>query len=273
MKFEKTTEHIPIAYGLYHISYDYLNHLKRADNNVIDPDENDLYCGPVYHAVADGKICGFFVPVDINTFECYDVFPMYLFCSKLGGDLLDFGKMIPLANPNLVTPVTDEKCLSEYLVTIKDRIEECANYVLGVTNGIIKPDEININARYQRKAASEIKIVRINKSYLESLRYSDYKTADSEHMLYCGPVILADKDEMNSEPLYIPIIENIAKLDGTIDMQTCLHNRELGELDFRHMIPCPEKEMEIVNDEKRHGYYNAHRKGIEIIAKRCINNT
>lgn len=36
------------------------------------------------------------------------------------------------------------------------------------------------------------------------------------------------------------------------------------------MIPCPEKEMEIINDEKRHGYYNAHRKDIEIIANRCI---
>lgn len=268
MKFEKSTERMPIEYGLYRIDHDYLNHLKKADDKIIDPDKNDLYCGPVYHAVADGKICGFFVPVDIKTFKDYDVFPMHLFCGKLGGDLLDFEKMIPLVNPTLAVRVIDEKCLNDYIVTIRDRIEECANYVFGIASGEIKPDKININARYQKRTASEIKIVRINKDYLESLRYSDYKTADTKHTLYCGPVVL--KNETNNESVYIPIIENITKLDGTIDMQTCLHYRELGELDFRHMIPCPENEMEIVNDEKRYGYYNAHRKGIEIIANRCI---
>lgn len=145
MSFAKATETFPVPFGMYHLDHDYVNALKKADNNVIDPNENDLYCGPAFTHQSERGLVAFFVPVDISTYDEYDVLPMTLYLGKLGGDFLDFTKMIPVVNERFLSRDILRNDVDNYITKIRPRIEECAEFAIGVQQGTIDPKNSNIN--------------------------------------------------------------------------------------------------------------------------------
>ena len=129
MKFEKSTEKCSIPYGLYHLDHDYISDVRKTEPNTIDPEINDVYCGPVYHATSERGIFGFFVPVDVKTYESSPMF-MALFENGVFADILDFKKMLPVVNSRFITPANENTDLVAFCNNGQNDFEICADAVI-----------------------------------------------------------------------------------------------------------------------------------------------
>lgn len=125
MKFEQLTEKCNIPYGVYHLDHDYINSIRETEPNAIDPEKNDVYCGPVYHATSERGVFGFFVPVDVKKFEKSAAF-MAIFENGVYADVLDFKKMLPVVDDRFVTPVKANGELCAFCDNGKNDFEICA---------------------------------------------------------------------------------------------------------------------------------------------------
>lgn len=129
MKFEKTTQKCDIPFGLYRVDHKYLNSLHKADKNVISPEENDLYCGPVYHAKTERGVVGFFVPVDEKEYNSATVFAGIFMEGNYMG-IMDFNKMIPIVDKRFLSSETNNKRLVDFCINGKDRMETCGDTIM-----------------------------------------------------------------------------------------------------------------------------------------------
>lgn len=124
MNYEKSNEKCNVPFGVYHVNHEYLQSLRKNDNNVIDPENSDIYCGPVYHATCDRGIFGFFVPVDMKEYEASTVFLSAFEDGVLSG-FLDFKKMIPVVHERFLTPANENKNLEIFCKNGKEEFEIC----------------------------------------------------------------------------------------------------------------------------------------------------
>lgn len=98
MEFTKSETPCDMSFGLYRIDHDYIDALRKNEKLIIDPNVNDLYCGPVYHGTCDRGVFGFFVPIDEKYFDNTDMLLM-AFCNGNFAGFADYNKMIPVVNP------------------------------------------------------------------------------------------------------------------------------------------------------------------------------
>lgn len=129
MKFEKTTQKCDIPFGLYRVDHEYLNSLHKADKNVISPEENDLYCRPVYHAKTERGVVGFFVSVDEKEYNSATVFAGIFMEGDLFG-FIDFNKLIPIVDKRFLSTETNNKLLVEFCMKSQTETETCASAMM-----------------------------------------------------------------------------------------------------------------------------------------------
>ncbi len=131
MKFEKCNEPSQTPFGVYNIDKDYIKALKKADDNVLDPEINNRYCGPVYHAICERGPMDFFVPVAIN----FDNANMILVCFQDGifAEYFDFKKMIPCVDTRFLELNNSNTDLIQFCDKNKDALEHYAEFVIDAT--------------------------------------------------------------------------------------------------------------------------------------------
>lgn len=132
MSFTKAFEPSTIPFGVYHFDHDYVKALKNTDDNVIDPEENDRYCGPVYSAVSERGPVAFFVPVD-PSYESNDVFST-MFIDGIYGEIFDLRKMIPCVDKRFISTDSSNEHLISFCKSAKDDLEYYADYVMKANN-------------------------------------------------------------------------------------------------------------------------------------------
>ena len=118
----------PPEFGIYTISKNYINYLRKVDANVTDPEITNIYCGPVCRMDTKKGPTDYFVPVDVNTFNTRSGFVM-AFCDGVLADLMDFKRMIPCLPTEYKLNASNSK-LTEFCISEKELIEECAKIVM-----------------------------------------------------------------------------------------------------------------------------------------------
>ncbi len=131
MKFEKCNEPSQTPFGVYNIDKDYIKALKKADDNVLDPEINNRYCGPVYHAICERGPMDFFVPVDY-IYEERSGF-LLTFENGIMCDFLDFKKMIPCVDIRFLTPNVENEQLIKFCNNAQKEMKRCAEFVINAT--------------------------------------------------------------------------------------------------------------------------------------------
>ena len=89
-----TTPETSPEFGVYRISKDYINHLRRADPRVTDPEKTTTYCGPVYRAETKRGPVDYFVPIDVDMYTSQKFF-LTVFLEGIFAEIMDFKRMIP----------------------------------------------------------------------------------------------------------------------------------------------------------------------------------
>lgn len=126
MNFEKSTEKCNIPFGVYRVDHAYIQSMRKNEQNIIDPETNDVYCGPVYHASCDRGVFGFFVPIDTPEYESANVFAALFMEGNYAG-IFDFNKMIPVIHERFLTPFTKNERLIKFCKNAADELETCAD--------------------------------------------------------------------------------------------------------------------------------------------------
>lgn len=134
MKFEKSTEKCDIPFGVYHVNHDFIQSLRENEQNIIAPEINDVYCGPVYHAVCDRGVFGFFVPIDVPEYESANVFAALFMEGEYAG-VIDFKKMIPVIHERFLTPFTKNEKLVRFCKNATNELETCADATMTAFRG------------------------------------------------------------------------------------------------------------------------------------------
>lgn len=109
--FTKSVTESPIPFGVYRFDHKYIEALRKKDKNIIDPKDNDRYCGPVYTAVSPKGVSSFFIPID-KSYDTTNVFSS-IYNDGVYSEVFNLSKMIPCvdkrfivsdnSNPNLVS--------------------------------------------------------------------------------------------------------------------------------------------------------------------------
>lgn len=126
MEFTKSETSCGTSFGLYRLDHNYVSDLRKNEKLIIDPDINDLYCGPVYHGTCDRGAFGFFAPVDKTFFENNDCFLMAFF-EGVYANFIDFTKMIPVVHSRYLTPFTDNNKLIRFCIKSQTDLEICGD--------------------------------------------------------------------------------------------------------------------------------------------------
>lgn len=129
MNFEKSTERCGIPFGLYRVDHDYINSLREKDSNILSPDDNDLYCGPVYHATCERGSFGFFVPVDEKAYNEATAF-LAMFSNGILDGIYDYNKMITIVHERFLTLDTSNEDLVIFCKNGKDEMEKCGDVII-----------------------------------------------------------------------------------------------------------------------------------------------
>lgn len=129
MNFEKSTERCGIPFGLYRVDHDYINSLREKDSNILSPDDNDLYCGPVYHVTCECGSFGFFVPVDEKAYNEATAF-LAMFSNGILDGIYDYNKMIPIVHERFLTLDTSNEDLVIFCKNGKDEMEKCGEAMI-----------------------------------------------------------------------------------------------------------------------------------------------
>lgn len=128
MKFTKATVPSSIPFGVYRINHDYLSSLKKNDDNIVDPTENDRYCGPVFSADCERGPVAFFAPISPD-YETRTSFLLY-FKDGVYADLIDFNKMIPCVDKRFLTQDAANKELIKFCGNTKNDLLHYADIVM-----------------------------------------------------------------------------------------------------------------------------------------------
>lgn len=126
MNYEKSTEKCDIPFGVYHVDHAFIQSMRKNEQNIIDPEINDVYCGPVYHASCDRGVFGFFVPIDVTEYEHANVFAN-IFDEGVYAGIADFSKMIPIVHERFLTPFTKNERLVNFCKKAINEMETCAD--------------------------------------------------------------------------------------------------------------------------------------------------
>lgn len=126
MNFTKSDNPCGVPFGLYRIDHDYINALRKREANIIDPEVNDLYCGPVFHGTCERGVFGDYAPVDENFYNSNKLF-LTAFCDGVYADFIDFTKMIPVVNERYLTAYTDNEHLTKFCEGGKEELEICGD--------------------------------------------------------------------------------------------------------------------------------------------------
>lgn len=129
MAVEKSSEKSPIPYGLYRLDHDYVRAMKKSDDRVLDPEENDLYCGPVFHSADKRGVTGWFVPIDFEEYKASGAFLM-VFMDGIFAQIFDFRKMLPVVDKRFITPVTEPQNIINFCTKAQSELEECADALM-----------------------------------------------------------------------------------------------------------------------------------------------
>lgn len=129
MNYEKSTEKCDIPFGVYHVDHAFIQSMRKNEQNIIDPEINDVYCGPVYHASCDRGVFGFFVPVNTAEYNSKNGFVMSFVDGELAG-FLDFKKMIPVIDKRFLSSSVENESLVSFCNKCITDIETCADVTM-----------------------------------------------------------------------------------------------------------------------------------------------
>lgn len=115
-------------FGIYQISREFIEHLRKTDPRIADPNETTTYCGPVYRKETKRGPLDYFVPVDVKTFEETEYFLMN-FRDGILADVLDFNIMIPCLPADYKFDDSNAK-LSEFWISAELLVRDCAEYMM-----------------------------------------------------------------------------------------------------------------------------------------------
>ncbi len=138
MKFTKSNKPSDIPFGVYRFDHELLKSLRKADANIIDPEENDRYCGPVFSATCENGPVAFFVPID----PVYEKMAWFVstFNDGVYAGVFDLKRMIPCVDSRFITPDESNAALSSFC---KNSFDELADYADSIMR--MKHPDINID--------------------------------------------------------------------------------------------------------------------------------
>jgi len=128
MTFIKSTIPSSIPFGIYRFDHAYVNALKAADDNVIDPHETDRYCGPVYSAMTTQGPVAFFAPIFFDD-ECRERVSL-TFVDGVFAGIVDFKRMLPCVNESFITTDKSNTRLSTFCNKTQSKLLQYAELVL-----------------------------------------------------------------------------------------------------------------------------------------------
>lgn len=117
-------------FGIYQISREFIEQLRKTDSRIADPDETTTYCGPVYRKETKRGPLDFFVPVDVKTYEKTEYFLMNFREGILAG-IMDFNIMIPCLPTDYKLDTSNEK-LTSFCTSDRRLIQDCAEHMMKI---------------------------------------------------------------------------------------------------------------------------------------------
>lgn len=180
MTYEKSDKQGNLPFGLYYPDYGYLTFLKATGYKIPD-DEPRFYCGPVYSEICEEGHIDYFAFVNRACLKEYEIVPLDLVEGKLGLGLVDFNIMIPipLTERYFIRRDTSDMELDKYIIDIKSRITECADYVMSVQRGLI--DESNVKINDNTLYAVNIKY--ISRGYIVELKVKGFNAIEAVYTM------------------------------------------------------------------------------------------
>lgn len=126
MSLNISNEKSTIPFGIYRIDKEYISFLRKCDNNVLDPEYTDRYCGPVLRVDSERGPADYFVPI----LPDYDNMTGYLVNFKDGilAGFMDFKKSIPCLEKNMVQDISNKNLIFD-CNEMKTLIEDCAKFI------------------------------------------------------------------------------------------------------------------------------------------------
>lgn len=123
-----TTPLTPPEFGIYTISKNYINHLRKTEPRITDPEITNTYCGPVYRMDTKRGPVDYFVPIDVDKFMSNE-FVAVFFMDGIFADIMDFNTMIPCLPSEYRIDTTNDR-LVQFCTTEKEHIRQCAETII-----------------------------------------------------------------------------------------------------------------------------------------------
>lgn len=119
-------------FGVYTISKNYINHLRKSQPCIADPEETNTYCGPVYRMDTSRGPVDYFVPIDVKEYIANKYF-LTSFRNGVFADIMDFKIMIPCLPSNYKLDESRSN-LTNFCKSNKNAIENCAASIVAASS-------------------------------------------------------------------------------------------------------------------------------------------
>ena len=119
-------------FGVYTISKDYINYLRKSQPCIADPEETNTYCGPVYRMDTSRGPVDYFVPIDVKEYAAKKVFLTTFHNGVLAG-IMDFKIMIPCLPSNYKLDESRSN-LTRFCKSEKEHIKSCAASIVAASS-------------------------------------------------------------------------------------------------------------------------------------------
>lgn len=116
-----------LPFGVYQISKNYIDHLRKTEPRILSSEKTTTYCGPVAQMTGEKGSLDLFVPIDVDFYNANDAFALTFIDGVLGG-IMNFMVMVPCLRDNCVLDESNED-LTVFCRNNERLIKKCANII------------------------------------------------------------------------------------------------------------------------------------------------
>ena len=116
-----------LKFGVYQISRNYIEHLRKTESRILSSEKTTTYCGPVAQMTGKNGPLDLFVPIDVDFYNANEALALTFVDGVLGG-IMDFMVMIPCSHDNCVLDESNED-LTVFCRNNERLIKKCANII------------------------------------------------------------------------------------------------------------------------------------------------
>lgn len=241
------TENSATPFGIYRLDKEYISFMKKSDDNVLDPDATDRYCGPLFSITNDYGTVNYFAPIlpEYDEYKNLDNIFEPTFNDGIICSFIDARKSLPCLEKYISKDNSDEK-LSQNCINMQIFIAGCAKQVYETVRAKTSENEEIKEDKYidpYIKPTIQAGVYRINKNHIAALRQSNDNILDPEYTnRYYGPVFCLNT-ENSPVNYFIPIEPSYETMEYTF--LGCSGYLISGYMDARGLIPCSDEHLEL----------------------------